>query len=323
MSARFAADVEDAFRFLEAEGFRIVQRTADQVRYESPAVWLEAWHDPRAEVDVSFGRIEKGRRESFSLWDVADFKRVSLRDPAYDPGQFAVKTVLEELAAFTREQCGPYLEGDAGAYRDLAEFQAVASGMTTQVASAQSRPSQLWLPISKAWSAGRLDEVARLIEDLPKPLTEWEARALEYAARLSRPASSPAAAGKDEPALTVAARSLVPLAHVGSIEASIAFYRLLGFEVANTFAPEGSEAPTWANLRSGQAQLMIALASEPVVASQQAVLFYCYCDNVPGLRDQLVAHGVAAGTIVTPFYAPRGEFRIQDPDGYVIMVTHT
>jgi len=30
-----------------------------------------------------------------------------------------------------------------------------------------------------------------------------------------------------------------------------------------------------------------------------------------------------AGPIQYPFYSPRGEFRIQDSDGYVIMVTHT
>jgi len=54
-----------------------------------------------------------------------------------------------------------------------------------------------------------------------------------------------------------------------------------------------------------------------------AVLFYIYCDDVEGLRNHLLASGVKAGPIQTPFYAPSGEFRIEDPDGYVIMVTHT
>ena len=30
--------------------------------------------------------------------------------------------------------------------------------------------------------------------------------------------------------------------------------------------------------------------------------------------------GVAGGEIKSPFYAPRGEFRVEDPDGYVLMV---
>jgi hypothetical protein len=42
-----------------------------------------------------------------------------------------------------------------------------------------------------------------------------------------------------------------------------------------------------------------------------------------GLGERLIAEGIEAGTIQYPFYAPRGEFRIQDPDGYVIMITHT
>ena len=113
------------------------------------------------------------------------------------------------------------------------------------------------------------------------------------------------------------------MAHVRGVPASIAFYGLLGFVVENTFTPSGQEEPSWAYLLSDRAQLMLARADEPVIPSQQAILFYSYCDDVPGLREHLVAQGVEAGPIQYPFYAPRGEFRIQDPDGYVIMVTHT
>ena len=58
-------------------------------------------------------------------------------------------------------------------------------------------------------------------------------------------------------------------------------------------------------------------------ASQQAVLFYTYTPDLEGVRDRLVAAGVDAGPIAFPFYSPRGEFRITDPDGYVIIVAHT
>ena len=118
-------------------------------------------------------------------------------------------------------------------------------------------------------------------------------------------------------------RALVPMVHVRSVSASIAFYARLGFEVDNTFAPTGDEDPSWAYLGSDRAQLMLSKADEPVVAGQQGVLFYVYCDDVPALRERLVGDGVAAGPIAHPFYAPDGEFRIEDPDGYVIMVTHT
>ncbi|HJW95145.1 MAG TPA: hypothetical protein VJ901_16130, partial [Thermoanaerobaculia bacterium] len=75
----------------------------------------------------------------------------------------------------------------------------------------------------------------------------------------------------------------------------------------------------WAWLHSGPAQLMIAKASEPVVASQQAVLFYVYVDDVAAKHAELGS----TETIAYPFYAPRGEFRVPDPDGYVLMITHT
>ena len=110
---------------------------------------------------------------------------------------------------------------------------------------------------------------------------------------------------------------------VADVERSIAFYSHLGFEVGNTFACEGETKPSWAWLQSGDAQLMLAVASDPVVAEQQAVLFYIYTDDVVAARASLIESGLNPGAIKTPFYAPRGEFRLVDPDGYVVIVTHT
>src|SRR5215208_3682816 len=119
-------------------------------------------------------------------------------------------------------------------------------------------------------------------------------------------------------------QSLVPMLSVADVERSIAFYRHLGFEVGNTFAPDGATKPSWAWLQSGDAQLMLAAASEPnVVTGKHAVLFYVYTDDVAAARASLVEAGLNPGAIATPFYAPRGEFEIVDPDGYVVMVTHT
>lgn len=123
--------------------------------------------------------------------------------------------------------------------------------------------------------------------------------------------------------VAIPVRSLVPMAHVRSVPVSIEFYARLGFGVEDTFTPAGEGAPSWAYLTSDRAQLMVTRADEPVVPGQQAVLFYSYCDDVPAMREQLIADGVEAGPIQYPFYAPSGEFRIQDPDGFVIMVTHT
>lgn len=117
--------------------------------------------------------------------------------------------------------------------------------------------------------------------------------------------------------------SLVPMAFVRSVPRSIEFYRQLGFEPGGTHTPEGEAEPTWAWLRSEGAQLMVARASEPVDPGAQAVLFYLYCADVRALRERLIEAGVEAGPVQRPFYAPRGEFRVTDPDGYVLMISHT
>jgi hypothetical protein len=88
-----------------------------------------------------------------------------------------------------------------------------------------------------------------------------------------------------------------------------------GFAAGNTFTPQGHAEPTWACLESGGAKLRLARAREPIIASQQGVLFYLSCADVPEMRVALAAAGVVAEPITYPFYAPHREFRIEHPDG--------
>ena len=118
-------------------------------------------------------------------------------------------------------------------------------------------------------------------------------------------------------------RRLVPMVFVAEVEGSIEFYKHLGFEVGNTFTQEGATKPTWAWLQCGNAQLMVARADEPSVPEQQRILFYLYTDDVREAHASLNEAGLNPGEISTPFYAPRGEFKIVDRDGYVLMITHT
>ena len=120
-----------------------------------------------------------------------------------------------------------------------------------------------------------------------------------------------------------AMRVLVPMAPVKDVARSIAFYAKLGFSVQHDFTPPGKTSPTWAWLESRGAKLMVSTASEAVAPANPSMIFYVYCDDVATTRAQLLAAGVEAGEIKYPFFAPRGEFRVVDPDGYVIMVTHT
>ena len=114
--------------------------------------------------------------------------------------------------------------------------------------------------------------------------------------------------------------SLVPLAHVADVRKAVEFYQLLGFELKKTVEQE--DRIQWAWLQNGGADLMLARSARPMNPGAQDVLFYMYAPNVAAYRAELEAKGVKAGPIRYPFYSPRGEFRIDDPDGYTLMVAH-
>jgi predicted enzyme related to lactoylglutathione lyase len=115
-------------------------------------------------------------------------------------------------------------------------------------------------------------------------------------------------------------RSFVPHAFVKDVRASIAFYEKLGFTVTNSFTPQGAEQPGWCLLSCERGELMLGTACDHFVAEQQGVLFYGYCDDVAASHAELEAAGLDVGPVTKPFYNPGGEFRLNDPDGYVIWV---
>lgn len=121
------------------------------------------------------------------------------------------------------------------------------------------------------------------------------------------------------PAPPVPVRDLVPYAHVRDITESIDFYSLLGFEVVSAVGGKG-ERHWWAYLQSDRARLMLAAATEPIDPAQQAILFYAYTDDLAGLRAQLVAAKRKPSRVTRPAHMPAGEMRLEDPDGYVILV---
>lgn len=123
--------------------------------------------------------------------------------------------------------------------------------------------------------------------------------------------------------MTARTRSLVAFAHVASVERSIRFYADLGFRVANTFVPEGRTEPAWAWLESENAHLMVGQATAPIDASRQAVLFYLYFDDIAQVHAALRDLGHSPGELRYPFYMPGGECRLEDPDGYVLMLAQS
>lgn len=124
-------------------------------------------------------------------------------------------------------------------------------------------------------------------------------------------------------AAAVAVDALVPFVQVADVEASIAFYRLLGFEAVREYRPD--ERRVWAWLRCGpadgqRAELMVAGTEEPADPAAQGVLFYLYTDDLDGLREHLRAHGAHPSGIADGTPGPRRELRVDDPDGYCLMI---
>jgi predicted lactoylglutathione lyase len=111
----------------------------------------------------------------------------------------------------------------------------------------------------------------------------------------------------------------VPFVHVRDVMRSTAFYEAFGFEVRNTY--EEDRRRVWCWLERHQARLMLAEADAPVVASEQAVLFYVYAHELDELHGRLSEAGLEPGPIEAGAPGPDRQFRISDPDGYCLMVT--
>ena len=115
--------------------------------------------------------------------------------------------------------------------------------------------------------------------------------------------------------------ALVPMVHVASVPRSIAFYERLGFMVRDAFSPPDQPEPNWAWLQSGGASLMVVRASAPV--SGASIILCLYCDDVPRFHAVVQQAGVSVEEITYPPERPRGRFRVTDPDGYDLAITHT
>jgi ketosteroid isomerase-like protein len=85
---------------------------------------------------------------------------------------------------------------------------------------------------------------------------------------------------------------LIPFVHVTDVERSVAWYGHLGFVVTEVFTPAGRL--NWANLVSGDAELMLQRAFSRVI-DPGAIVLWLYSHDLGALREQLVAAGISAG----------------------------
>jgi catechol 2,3-dioxygenase-like lactoylglutathione lyase family enzyme len=76
-----------------------------------------------------------------------------------------------------------------------------------------------------------------------------------------------------EPSADPKVTGLIPMAFVANVQRSVDFYKLLGMELRGSLKASSGDLQ-WAHVACERAELMFARASEPVIPSQQAVLFY-------------------------------------------------
>jgi hypothetical protein len=136
---------------------------------------------------------------------------------------------------------------------------------------------------------------------------------------------------EDTAADSATVTSIVAMIRVADVMNSAKFYQNLGFEIGNA---EPRECPpfNWAwlyqpkapNWKTGANLMLISgEVSGTVESKANTVLFYLYARDLKWLRQELLAKGFSAGEISYPEYLPEGEFRLQDPDGYTLMIAQS
>ena len=161
--------------------------------------------------------------------------------------------------------------------------------------------------------------VAWLARAMESSLTPAERDAVSQAVRLIERIAGGKAAPARRPADAVF--NLVPSAHVADVERSIAFYSRLGFVEDGRWADDG--LLVWASMHARvqrSARIMFSLGEERVEPHDQGIHFYCFCDDAVTLHERLAADGLEPSPIEYPEHMEDGEFRLDDPDGYKILI---
>ena len=131
--------------------------------------------------------------------------------------------------------------------------------------------------------------------------------------------TSPEKVGAQAP---VTPKAVVALLNVGDVDRSISFYKKLGFEIGNEPLKNDQGVKAFAWMHQGNAaQIMLTLAGQPLSLGSRHIMFYLYVTDMPRYREQVIARGVEVGKVTYPFWSPNGEFQIDDPDGWIWIVT--
>jgi catechol 2,3-dioxygenase-like lactoylglutathione lyase family enzyme len=117
--------------------------------------------------------------------------------------------------------------------------------------------------------------------------------------------------------MTPEVQSMFAASYVEDIDASRAFYGLLGFR-----EQLAGKAPTaaWSVLRQGGHNLLLASTRPPLRIPRLPLLFYFFYDDVDAMAALLTAAAVESTHMGYPPHALGGEVKLADPDGNTVLI---
>src|ERR1700746_561391 len=112
-------------------------------------------------------------------------------------------------------------------------------------------------------------------------------------------------------------RSVIGAAYVQDIEASRAFYGLLGFREHSSGKAEIS---AWSVMQHEGVSVLLASAGPALDIPALPLLFYFFCDDIETVAGVLEEAGVPVVRTGHPPHALGGEVKVLDPDGNTVLL---
>lgn len=110
---------------------------------------------------------------------------------------------------------------------------------------------------------------------------------------------------------------MVAATYVKDIDASRAFYRLLGFAEHSSGK---AEASAWSVMRHGEVSVLLAATGPALEIPALPLLFYFFYDDIEAVVGALESAGVPVTRTGHPPHALGGEVKILDPDGNTVLL---
>jgi catechol 2,3-dioxygenase-like lactoylglutathione lyase family enzyme len=112
-------------------------------------------------------------------------------------------------------------------------------------------------------------------------------------------------------------RSMVAAAYVKDIDASRAFYGLLGFREHSSAKAEVS---AWSVMQHEGVSILLAATGPALDIPALPLLFYFFCDDIEAVAGVLEGAGVPVVRTGHPPHALGGEVKVLDPDGNTVLL---